>query len=199
MIIHNLPVVIRWINSVSIFKSPHFFVKLMKMGMKMEDVCDFIGDLSSVATLILFAMYFIGRFWNVQVSKKNLYEKIEIVSTDEAGINKIHHINGNEILKITSECYLNWIKIYALDYKNGKTIKSVKRVLKTVYDINRNEPVFLGLNVPEGIPNTMIRYERYDYIVGEFIVYYDGKGNGYSSRDYKFRTPIKAYLYYMFK
>lgn len=165
----------------------------------MEDTWNLIGNLSAIATLILFVMYFIGRLWNIRISKKNLYEKIKIVSADEVGINEIHHINGNEILKITSECYLNWIKIYTLDYKNGEIAKPVKKVLKTMRDINRNDSVFLEVNVPEGIPNTMIRYQRYDYIVGEFTVYYDGKGNGYSSRNYKFRTPIKSYVYYMFK
>ena len=74
-----------------------------------KEIWNNIANVSSIATLILFVFYFIGRWWSSNVEKKDLYEKIDIQSVDEEEDIDVININGNEIIKVESEKYLNWI------------------------------------------------------------------------------------------
>ena len=48
-----------------------------------KEIWNNIANASSIATLILFVFYFIGRWWSSNVEKKDLYEKIDIQAVDE--------------------------------------------------------------------------------------------------------------------
>ncbi len=164
---------------------------------------EMIGDLSAIATLILFIFYFLGRIWSLRINKKFLYEKIELdgLANDEYKNQKrFYKINGDEVLKIVSAQYLNWIKIYSVSYslKKQKFHKKTE-LIQTISDININEPIYISVIIPEGIPNIMIKYQRFDYIIGEFLVKFDGRGIGYSGKDYKFKNTLNTYIYYLVK
>ena len=166
----------------------------------MEEAWIFISNVSSIVTLFLFILYIIGRIWNIAINIKYLYEKIEVtgVYTGDENIDFIY-INGSEILKLESEEYLNWIKVYRVKHDDGKIVKRKMRPIKTILNVNRNEPIYFGFEIPEGMPNTMIEYQRADYIIGSFIVGYDGSGRGYTAKDYSFRNTLRTYLYYLVK
>ena len=86
-----------------------------------------IANMSAIATLILFIFYFLGRLWCIRVEKKDLYEKIIVRGVDlkDDDLN-IEYVNGDEIIEIISEKYLNWIKVYAAEYVEGKVKKASK-------------------------------------------------------------------------
>lgn len=159
-----------------------------------------IANIASIATLILFVFYFIGRWWSITIEKKDLYEKIDIQAVDEEEDLDIINVNGEEIIKMTSEKYLNWIKFYDAIW-NGNENAGVEKgaLIKKVKNINRNEPMYFKISISDGIPNTIIEYQRSDYIKGSFVVRNDGRGTGYNASDFKLRTTIRSRLYYMLK
>ena len=89
-----------------------------------KEIWNKIANVSSIATLILFVFYFIGRWWSSNVEKKDLYEKIDIQSVDEEEDIDVININGNEIIKVESEKYLNWIKFYDAKWDGNEAIKT---------------------------------------------------------------------------
>lgn len=157
-----------------------------------------IGNASAVATLVLFVFYFLGHIWHIKVEKKDLYEKIEVqgLLTEDEDLDVIY-VNGKEIIKVVSEKYLNWIKIYPAKYENGQLKKDGKKPIIKVENINRNTPRYFGFTIPEGIPNTIIEYQRSDYIVGTFVVRFDGRGTGYTADEFEVRDTLKSRLYYI--
>ena len=162
-----------------------------------------IGDISAIATLILFVFYFVGRIWSIWINKKFLHEKIELVGMANEGFEnqeRFYRINGDEVLKIMSSKYLNWLKVYQVsyDFNNGK-YKKFRKPIKKISNINEDEPIYIGVMIPEGPSNIMIKYQRYDYVSGEFLVRFDGRGTGYSGKDYKFRNTLRSYIYYLVK
>lgn len=165
----------------------------------MVNIWNVIADISAVATLILFLLYFIGRLWSVHINKKFSYEKITVLfPIDDAELD-VYNINGDAILKILSGQYLNWIKVYSFEYKDEQCKKIDKKLLDTIRKININEPVYLGVELPEVIPNILIEFQRFDYVIGSFILYPDGRGIGYNSSDFEFRNTFRTFLYYLVK
>ena len=107
-----------------------------------------IANIASIATLILFVFYFIGRWWSITIEKKDLYEKIDIQAVDEEEDLDIINVNGEEIIKMTSEKYLNWIKFYDAIW-NGNENAGVEKgaLIKKVKNINRNEPMYFKISI----------------------------------------------------
>ena len=66
-------------------------------------------------------------------------------------------------------------------------------------DVNRNTPRYFGFYIPEGIPNTIIEYQRSDYVKGTFVVVFDGRGCGYTAENFQIKTTLKSVLYYLLK
>ena len=95
-----------------------------------------IANMSAIATLILFIFYFLGRLWCIRVEKKDLYEKIIVRGVDlkDNDLN-IEYVNGDEIIEIISQKYLNWIKVYAAEYVEGKVKKASKKPIVQVKDV----------------------------------------------------------------
>ncbi len=159
---------------------------------------DTIGNISSVITLVLFITYILGRCWSTHINAKCVYEKIEIEKTTDTNEKDIIIVNGSDILELQSEEYLNWVKVYSAKLDGEKVIAD-KKTLKIVRSINRKTPIYLGVNISEGIPNTVIEYQRADYVQGTFVVKYDGKGTGYSADDYTIKNTFLTWLYYLLK
>ena len=162
-----------------------------------KEIWNNIANASSIATLILFVFYFIGRWWSSNVEKKDLYEKIDIQAVDEEDDIEVININGNEIIKVESEKYLNWIKFYDAKWDGNEAIKT--NFIKSVKNITRNEPQYFRVSIPDGIPNTIMEYQRSDYVEGSFTVRNDGRGTGYNASDFKLKKTIRSRLYYMLK
>ena len=159
-----------------------------------------IANMSAIATLILFIFYFLGRLWCIRVEKKDLYEKIIVRGVDlkDNDLN-IEYVNGDEIIEIISQKYLNWIKVYAAEYVEGKVKKASKKPIVQVKDVNRNTPRYFGFCIPEGIPNTIIEYQRSDYVKGTFVVVFDVRGCVYTAENFQIKTTLKSVLYYLLK
>ena len=87
-----------------------------------------LGNIASIATLILFVIYFIGRIISLIIEKKVIYEKIDIYIKEE-DIPKDLKISDEyrcehegEILIITPyEKSYNWLAIYECKYNEKIT------------------------------------------------------------------------------
>lgn len=59
--------------------------------------------------------------------------------------------------------------------------------------------MYFKLDIPEGIPNLGVRFEREDYIQGCFFAGYDGRFGGMYPVEYQLHNTIKSMVYYMLK
>lgn len=175
-------------------------ISIGKWRCKMEA----IGYISSIATLISFAIYFIGKFIKIKISQKLRYENIEVYYTpdDVSNLNlqivdeyDIGPINSEKLI-VSSEVPINWIKMYECEFDDKKhNLKKGRLVAKHGF-LRAGHAIQFNTYLACGIPSYMLEFERYDYLRGRFDVAENGK-NGVlcASMSHTFRS----YLYYIFE
>lgn len=164
-----------------------------------------LGNIASVATLILFVIYFIGRIISLIIEKKMIYEKVDIYANEEEIPKDIKIVEGyrckhdGEILIITPyEKSYNWLAIYECKY-NEKTNKLEKiKELEKFQNIINNTSVRIDAIFTCGIPLYMIEFERADGIRGTLILQSNGK-NGVQEEMVRIKHTWKSVIYYLFR
>lgn len=164
-----------------------------------------LGNIASIATLILFVIYFIGRIISLIIEKKVIYEKIDIYIKEE-DIPKDLKISDEyrcehegEILIITPyEKSYNWLAIYECKYnEKNNNLKKVKE-LKKFEKIMNNTSIRIDTVLTCGIPLYIIEFERSDFIKGTLIMQSNGK-NGIQDEMLTFHHTWKSVIYYLFR
>ncbi|WP_346937334.1 hypothetical protein [Clostridium sp.] len=164
---------------------------------------EIISYASSIATLMLFVIYFIGRVWVIHKNKRLLFEKfaLEYIGDDHIERKNQYDLGGKELITVSSSQGLNWLKIYELKFDSvcGEMTVLNKQPVVTHKILNVDEKLYLKTNTPCGIPIYRVRYQRFDYIEGSFDIGVDGKYGGLGMRDYKSKLTLKSYCYYICK
>lgn len=164
-----------------------------------------LGNIASIATLILFVIYFIGRIISLIIEKKVICEKIDIY-IDENDIQKDYKIveeykckHNGEILIITPyERSYNWLTIYECKYnERNKKLEKIKE-LEKFNKIRNNTSVKINTILPCGIPLYLIEFERSDYIKGIIVLQSNGK-NGIQEEMIQYHHTWKSVIYYLFR
>ena len=164
-----------------------------------------LGNIASIATLILFVIYFIGRIISLIIEKKMIFEKIDIYCNEEDIPNNLKIVDehkckySEEILIITPhEKSYNWLAIYECKYneKNNKLekCKELEKFEKIINDTSIRVDTIISC----GIPSYMIEFERSDYIKGILILQSNGK-NGVQEELIELHHTWKSIIYYLFR
>lgn len=167
-----------------------------------------LGDIASVATLVLFIFYFIGRVWVIIKEKVLIRETFgfENIGFDEEPSEErenYYDINGGgEIISITSEVPILWLKVIPIQYSDNWVDITPKRATPIIEHkeiIKSNCPIFFRTNIPEGFPTYKIRLCRFDYIMVSFDIAYNGRSGGMAPANYQISHTLRSYLYYLLK
>ena len=173
-----------------------------------------IGDYSSIASLILFLLYFAGRVWAAKRSISSISDKFYIVErkdNEPFPCEKdiiILDTPGETIFSITSQYPLIKLQVRPYRFENvigGESKENVSReMLKpihTKYMIPAETPVFFQSDLAECIPHYLIWFQRSDYVEGSFAIAYNCKDRNGSllAAEYQLRSTLKSVLYYFCK
>ncbi len=167
-----------------------------------------LSDIASVATLILFIFYFLGRAWTITKEKILMRESFDLENTkfdDEFTEDRENYydIDGTgEIISITSEIPILWLEVVPIKYNEDWVDITPKRATPIVDlkgPIKSNCPIFLRMDIPEGFPAYKIRFCRFDYMVVSFDIGYNGRFGGMAPWNYKISHTVRSYLYYLLK
>lgn len=159
-----------------------------------------IGFISSISTLILFFMYFIGKFIIIKSNQSLIRDKIEAVYNNDAidtyKIVESYDVGGEERLIITSINGINYIKCYKQNY-DCETCKLTNAELVFEHGfLNIGNSIEINTVLVEGIPQYKIEYETSDFMIGEMYLQYNGK-NGIASECVRIKHTLKSYIYYL--
>ena len=141
-----------------------------------------LGNIASIATLILFVIHFIGRIISLIIEKKIIFKKIDIYCNEEDIPNNLKIVDeykckyGEDILIITThEKSYNWLAIYECKY-NEKTNKLEKgKELEKFEKIINDTSIRVDTIISCSIPSYMIEFQRSDFIKGILILQSNGK------------------------
>lgn len=159
-----------------------------------------VGNLASVATLILFVMYFIGRSWSTFQIKNEVAEKLDRDMKNDFKVIDEFDIGENTEGKVylTATNTLRSVKIYESLFSDKKG-KVTKGKLYMNCGCLRNGFTFqFNTYLVEGIPQYMLEYQSNDFTKGVLYFAENGKNGIVEELIYKKHT-LRSVLYYLFK
>jgi hypothetical protein len=169
-----------------------------------------LSTCSSIATLIMFVIYFFGRIW---VAIKNTKLRTETFSVELVENEKnldIYHENlydleEGDIFKITPTAPLLWLKVVPIIYDSYEAFieKGEKSTGSPIIFHNRiinvGESIYIRSNTPDTFPKFSVIFQRFDYVEGSFNISSQGRYPGDIATDYTTSPTFLTFLFYLFK
>lgn len=163
---------------------------------------------ASVATLILFVFYFIGRIWSIHIRKNEVHETVtylddplDEMSRDVLENRKLFYSFGNEVTAcITFEQPVRWVKVCKTnlnDFVNDSV--EADEILHEIKDLPAGSNFYVEAVLPEGSQPYWIEYERYDYSKARIFLIYSGlSGNIATITNQELtKKSWKSWIYYL--
>lgn len=164
-----------------------------------------IGTIASIITLISFIIYFTGKIIKIKISKKLIFEDIQV----HYNLDKVNQelkiveefdvgANNTENLIISSKDPINWIKIYECDWHDSKNSIIKGNLVEEYGFLKAGHTIQINTYLPCGMPAYLVEFERYDYLLGSFCISENSK-NGVLDEFIKMTHTFKSYMYYIFE
>lgn len=171
-----------------------------------------LADAATMATLILFVIYFIGRIITVRMEKNMFYDEIVFTSSDCIEnkrydiIDEISTENLNNesseyetIVIITSRQGIRNLKIEKMFYDDElNEIKSKRETVGECKFLNIGQSFAIRTFIPELIPRYRIEYETQDFRKVSFELL-DNFKSGIISETVVVKHTLKSIIYYLFR
>jgi hypothetical protein len=165
------------------------------------NIVSIIGLISSITTLLVFLMYIVGKVYAIKKAEMFLTESFfvrhnndisDLNITKEVNLDK--DIEAHETIYLVSNEPIRNISFYTYDWENDKE----GALIESIGSLKTGEALCIYTLLPCGIPNYIIKYERFDYVIGKLVLSEDGRGLT------NFRTPeikntMKSYFYHLVK
>ncbi|MEJ9255706.1 hypothetical protein [Bacillus wiedmannii] len=158
-----------------------------------------IGVISSIITVILFIAYIAGRIFLIRQMEMTLLESLDISSkSTDKQYNLIEEFdigdNTVEEIFITSSQPLRYIKIYNYDVE--KMDKG--ELVKEIGPIRHGHSIKINTYLTCGIPNFVLEYQRFDFVIGRLELSENGK-SGILTENLLINHTFRSYIYYIVK
>lgn len=160
-----------------------------------------ISFFSSVVTLLLFLFYLIGRYLLVRKVETFISEAIDVVYTPNEENQKNNTVdvielgeNHSETVYLSSIEPMRFIKFYEYDYINNNKGEFILEYP----NLKNGQVLEINTYLPDGIPNYILEYQRFDYVKGKLILGENGK-NGLLVENLELKHTVKSLLYYLVK
>ena len=159
----------------------------------------YIGTISSIATLILFFFYFIGRTWTLFKDVKFplgglnahvvCYEDFDDFSID---------LGGTQVIRLVAQENLTYLEVWSCSWDNSfNSIRLEKKVSDRLHYLPKDNPIYIKCDIPEGIPHNAVVFQRYDGLKGILVIGNNGRENsdGVSFSYNRLEITAEAILY----
>ena len=162
---------------------------------------EFVGLISSIATLVLFVLYFIGRFIRFFLSKSLIAEKIYFYEVEDLPSDFIivEHFVMDETSAKFCLVFPNGarrVRCYEYSYDESQN-KYVKENVAFEYgNLNIDESISIQAELAECFMKYEIEYLRNDYILSKFSLLENGY-NGILNQNITNKATLRGILYYM--
>lgn len=160
---------------------------------------------ASLATLILFAFYFVGRIWSVRIRKNEVHETVTFLDDlpneqerDALENRNLFYSCGNEALaRIAFRQPVNWVRVCKTDEMDfSEQAVRADRVCHEIRNVRAGTCFFVETDLPEGVQQYWIEYERYDYSVARIFLLYSGLSGSMATITNQ-PLSLKAWIYYL--
>ena len=167
-----------------------------------------LSNAASIATLVLFAIYFIGRF--ITIFRMQELEPIDLILTDTKFDRMKYQIVDEflydippegevwPILVLRSISGIRSLVLYEYQYDNELNVIDKKVVSRRSKLVNIGQSIVFYTGLPELVPMYEIEYETMDYRKVVFPVV-DNMKSGVLTEFMVPKHTVKSVLYYFFR
>ncbi len=146
-------------------------------------------------------MYLVGKIYSIKKAEMFLTESFFVRHDDDTShLNIGKEITLDEDMEAYETIYLvpndviREIQFYTYDWENHKEGEWIE----SAGALRAGEVLCINTYLASGIPNYIIKYERFDYVIGTLVLQEEGRGLS------NFRTPEikhtwKSYFYHLIK
>lgn len=159
-----------------------------------------LGNIASIATLILFIIYFAGRTIAIFSVKGIWHDQIMDLPKDRTSVNIVDEIGedyGYSKLLISKEGIRNF-KMYSLEYNSDYSKIIHKEEIFSTDFLNVDQAIAIHYETAETFPRFCIEYETPDYRKVCFN-WNDNLKNGVMSEIICIKHTFKSFMYYFFR
>lgn len=162
-----------------------------------------VGTIASVATLVLFVFYFIGKGIAIHIGGKLVYEPFEFyLDSDEIPESKkvaaTYDLGDGESIVITSTRGVNSVKCYAYQHNTQKRRHKSKNLVFEHGFLNVGQSIEIKTYLAECVPEYYLEYVTCDYLKGFFPIQCD-IATCNLQKHIKLKHTWKSFLYYLVK
>lgn len=159
-----------------------------------------ISAIASIATLILFIFYFIGRIWTLSKEQQFATERFRVTPTKESvEHNDDFDFGGAATIEVVSLMAYKYFAVTPVEYDiDTNNVKKVG-VPITKYNIQANRPLYIVIDIPEIIPQYIVEFQRYDGIKGSFYILESGRTGEIVAWGYNLKHTASSISYYLFR
>lgn len=170
-----------------------------------------LGDISAIATLILFIIYFLGRTITILMERSICYDEIVYVPVEEQNNYDIvdevcatdHDTSmssiNSEMVILTSRQGIHNIKVFKIGYdKDFNELPSATKKIAECKFLNIGQSYAIVTYVPECIPNYRITYRTQDFKKVTLNIL-ENRKNGIVSEMISPKHTVWSIFYYLFR
>lgn len=165
---------------------------------------EIIGLYSSVATLILFVFYFVGRIFTIFTVKRLWKDKVLFSIDANKEFQIVDFVSASEktdyavrSVLISKEGIRN-LKIFTVEAdKNGLLTQKGKMIYKRGF-LNIDEAIEINSEIGDLFPTLIIEYEAFDYMKVK-LEWRDNLKNGVFSEMVIPKHTLRSFLYYLLR
>lgn len=158
-----------------------------------------IGMLSSIATLILFLVYLIGKYFSIKKQEVLLSETINVCYGSDATVKVRGSIDigedTSEEIYISSSEPLRYVRLCLYDVEKDLD-KQNKSFEKEYSNLKNGQVLQVNTYLACGAPVYYVEYQRFDYVIGRFVLAENGK-NGDLMEQLHIKHTRRSILYYL--
>ncbi len=159
-----------------------------------------VSTVASIATLVLFIFYILGRIWSMNKIKQEIDEKLDreynenFLIVDEFDVGE----NTEEKVYLTATHTLLSVRIYECFYSGKKGTISKGNLVCDCGSLRNGFTFQFNTYFPEGEPSYLLEYQSLDHTIGRLVFEENGKNGIVSEQLYKEHT-VESWIYYFIK
>ncbi|RHQ88777.1 hypothetical protein [Clostridium sp. AF21-20LB] len=161
------------------------------------------SGLANFCTIILFVLFVIGKIWILKRNMPLYNENFEYILVDkDEEFNRQFLLGEKETIKLSSPDGIYDIIVYVLNRtekgkpKRTRISSALEDGIQHPLKLNKNEPVYLRMDLPCGMPDYQLEIIKYDYV--KLIVELGANGKvGGIWVNVKVRCGVRSLLYYL--
>ena len=163
-----------------------------------------LSTIASVATLVLFICYFIGRGITIVTVKKVWKDKVTMGEGNDEAIGVVDEVSGDRSFDeepygyLVSKEGIRFLKVYSVEIIEEEPFEIRKDLVFQRDFLNVNEAVAIYAMPGEIFATLIFEYYTFDYMKVEFG-WKDNLKNGVFSEFVQPRHTMKSFLYYLLR